>query len=159
MLADLHDSELDLSSEDELVPDNDVLYSSTTTSDEDSIDLAPPPPVSKKGKRKKKQFSWGKRDEFASKFKQGTASSRQEGFSSESNKTLLEALQGYVNGGTFDEISRLTNQYHIQKTGKSLQTTSAEIKTVFGVSLIMGYIGMKRLLRMYWARKRREQMT
>ena len=101
----------------------------------------------------------GKHDAFASKFKQSTASSHHEGFSSESNKTLLEALQGYVNGGTFDEISRLTNQYHIQKTGKSLQTTSAEIKTVFGVSLIMGCIGMKRLLRMYWARKRREQMT
>lgn len=63
----------------------------------------------------------------------------------------MEYFGPYFSEEFFQDAVQFTNMYSVEKTGKSLNTTVAEVKRFFGINLLMGCINYPRL-RMYWKR-------
>ncbi|KAG0442393.1 hypothetical protein HPB47_015723 [Ixodes persulcatus] len=60
-----------------------------------------------------------------------------------------EYFQRYFPDSLFEEFARCTNIYELQTSGTNLGTTPEEIKTFFGMMMIMGTLKFPRI-RMYW---------
>ncbi|XP_067944430.1 piggyBac transposable element-derived protein 3-like [Watersipora subatra] len=148
VLERLDDSDLDFCSDDS---DADVDYDPSSASllnhFEESDDDVEPPPSKMSKKSSKKTCSFRKSDSFASKFKVLHQTAEMDDCESP-----VEAISKFFSKKIFESMADLTNRYHTQHSGKSLKVTPAEIKTFFGISLVIGCIGMKRL-RMYWEKK------
>ncbi|XP_037275023.2 piggyBac transposable element-derived protein 3 [Rhipicephalus microplus] len=61
----------------------------------------------------------------------------------------LEYFLRYITDDIFEEIARCTNIYSLQTGGAILGTTPEEVKTFFGMLMIMGTLKFPRI-RMYW---------
>ncbi|XP_065665356.1 piggyBac transposable element-derived protein 3-like [Hydra vulgaris] len=60
----------------------------------------------------------------------------------------------YFNPEIFETFAEQTNIYHLRKTGKTLNTTTAEIQKFFGITIVTANLGFPRI-RMYWQRATR----
>ncbi|XP_060810032.1 piggyBac transposable element-derived protein 3-like [Amyelois transitella] len=64
-------------------------------------------------------------------------------------KSPYEYFSQYIDNSLFETMSECTNIGSVLRTGKSLNTTSNELKQFFGCSMAMSIFGLPRL-RMYW---------
>jgi Transposase IS4 len=63
----------------------------------------------------------------------------------------MNYLKQYIDEDMFGAMSNCTNINSVARTGKSLNTTPAEIQRFFGMSVMMSCVGYHRI-RMYWQR-------
>ncbi|XP_026331006.1 piggyBac transposable element-derived protein 3-like [Hyposmocoma kahamanoa] len=60
----------------------------------------------------------------------------------------------YIPSDIYERIAFHSNQTYLAKTGTSLNTSEKEIRTFFGITLMMSYLRFPRI-RMYWEKKSR----
>lgn len=64
-------------------------------------------------------------------------------------KSPLQYFSSYFNQDYFENVSHCSNLYYIRKTGSVLNTTLQEIRKLFGVLMLVGFILYPRM-NMYW---------
>ena len=62
---------------------------------------------------------------------------------------VMDYVKQYIDEKLLDTISTCTNISSVARTGKNINTTSAEIQRFFGMSVMMSCVGYHRI-RMYW---------
>ena len=53
----------------------------------------------------------------------------------------IKYLEKYISDNFYEDIALYTNMREVKDKGRSLETTSDEIKLFFGVSILMGIYG------------------
>lgn len=59
-------------------------------------------------------------------------------------------IEQHIDDSMFEEIAMCTNQQKVLVSGASLNTSSEELKTFFGNSIYIGYLGYPNI-QIYWA--------
>lgn len=72
-------------------------------------------------------------------------------------KSSHEYFSRYIHPTFFDTISTCTNLSSVNRTGKSLNTTSEEVRSFIGCSMAIGILGLPRI-RMFWAAETRVKL-
>nr|CAH7729434.1 unnamed protein product [Callosobruchus chinensis] len=69
-------------------------------------------------------------------------------------KDPFEYFQKYISQQFFEKVAMFTNMKEVSTTGHSLDTSTTEVRQLFGCSMLIGIYGLPRM-RMYWAENTR----